>query len=137
MTGLHSNEEKAKAIGVELDVYNGLLEVRRRLLSGELQHSKHPWDPTPGKSFSMETWEHRHPCGTVYCIGGLLEVILHRIISKDLNENPRLEDLFYPFVVGAVWKNITPKKAAEAIDNFLTRGVASWREVMGLEGDDE
>lgn len=134
MSKQHNNEAAADAINVELDIYNGLLEVRRRLLSGELPHAlvyagECEFLPN-GYGFSMNAWEYQHPCGTVYCIGGLLTAMLRRSVNNDRNHNANLEDLFFPLATGDKWSAITPIQAAQAIDNFLTTGRPSWETVV-------
>jgi hypothetical protein len=134
----------AAELGIEPIEHLALRVVRDGLASGAFRHVKNAkWFSTKGDGqpvFSMDTVHMNTPCGTVGCIGGWMaaEMQMSRAeaveyVSTQDEDDTVLKSLFYPAgfrTVGGTWDNITPKRAAKAIDNFLNTGDPQWAKVL-------
>lgn len=82
--------------------------------------------------FNMATWNVKHSCGTVCCIGGTAELIgnlvygsLHEHSLKLLKAQERgLYHLFHGYWGNKSLADITVPEAAQALRNYLTYGDA-------------
>lgn len=75
----------------------------------------------PAHNFDIMSWRARNHCGTVACIGGWTELLLHRAgfrINLDMHairQDEAMHDLFY----SGLFSKQTPDMAANAIDAYL------------------
>lgn len=121
-----------ESLQIEPRTYEGLLRLRDDLLDGTLVHVDVDHISTkPGvDKFNMTVFNEH--CDTAHCIGGWL------MTRNQLNRGDwpsRLQSLFY------VWKNqffgwdgnwdlLTPKLAAQAIENFLYGSKCPWASIV-------
>jgi hypothetical protein len=131
---------KAEDLGLERKELKALKAVRDGLASGRYRHVKTTKFNAENKSrkplFNMSAACETHECGTVACIGGWVA----RELGMDKDEAASfvygikpyspLHELFYP-TTDKDWNTITPKKAAQAIDNFIKTSNPKWAEVVG------
>lgn len=115
-------------------------------------------------AFAMNFQAHRldveeFECGAVACIGGHVSLILQgvnvlaneivvltpeqakvaRWYVGDADENDPRQCLYYPpeeHVIYGRWAEITPLTASYAIENFLTKHDADWRNALKRGGQD-
>jgi hypothetical protein len=143
---LAQNFKTPKELQLDDAEFSALVTVLGMLERGELKHRRDRYDDmhirnrvSPGKRpvlkyFNMNWWlnkleaEKDGDCGTVCCIGGAASAILGREFNS-LSGTQELHWLFHPPIASS-WNSITPKKAAQALRNYLTRGDARWYEVM-------
>jgi hypothetical protein len=96
--------------------------------------------------------EDAYSCGCAACIGGHLSLMMEgadltgSCFTKEglLKANnyvnrkdghPTLEKLFYPRqIISDDWSRITPRLAADAIENFLVHGEPLWKSIARREG---
>lgn len=132
----------AKQLGLSRKEHNALVKIQDGLASGRYKHIKrdadYNWPEYKGKKplFNMnQACTKGHSCGTVACIGGwmALEMKMSPQEAADFVFNVRSGvpkyRLFYPEDVVDDWDEITPKKAARAIGNFLETGDPQWDKV--------
>ena len=124
-------------------LYDALLSVKKVLKEGEVKYISerellhHHYPEYSGEVpdvvlFNMSHWADKLDCGTVCCIGGLVEHIgQHSVLSHEIAGWERLEDLFYPPINRM--KGITIDQALVAIENYLISGDADWYDVLGIE----
>lgn len=89
-----------------------LIGVMGRLDKNELKHRT---------DFDMDKWS----CGNIHCIGGWADAIY----KTNFNCKPyddALDELFFAREARIDRGDITPKQAAKAIKNFLTKGDPKW-----------
>lgn len=98
-------------------------------------------------------------CGTVGCIGGWASLVMQDVITdnehgpvnvdmyaaneasyfvrKHDERGSPLHELFYPYVIRASrWRDITPRIAVQAIDNFMTNGDPDWVSLLPEDAHD-
>lgn len=114
----------AGKLGISQPLYDALIEVRRRLLSGEITQSNYVSPPRDGGTvfdeltkdegarFSYRIWGEPNACGTTACIGGWVEILTG--LDTEYETSPALHALFYDGKFGT-----TPMEAAKAIENVL------------------
>jgi hypothetical protein len=93
-----------------------------------------------------------YSCGCAACIGGHLSLVMqgadvsascftkdglieanNYVVSQE--GHPTLDNLFYPREIYTDdWNRITPKLAADAIDNYLTHASPLWKSIAIREG---
>ncbi len=105
-------------LGIDHEIFEGLLRVRDMLRTGELEYRPPRSTKTTGRGFNMTFWE----CGTVRCIGGWLHEMGALKIHPRFMCYPRsMEPLFLACTGG--WegepRSITAEQAADAIDRWL------------------
>lgn len=135
-------EMKPKELGISIKEMNALRKVRDGLREGRFRHVTSPELDEDAKVkkdkplFNMEkACATGYECGTVACIGGWVALQM-KIAPEEAakyvydGRSTSLDKLYFPDVVKE-WDLITPKKAAKAIDNFLTTGDPQWRKVVG------
>lgn len=116
-----------------------LLEVKRMLGTNEVIYNPkpvliedHDIDPPDRNVFNMDYVIQRAECGTVYCIGGFMAMLLgeypYGFVSG--KRDTKIHELFMPSNV-INWSEITKEQAIKAIDNFIESGDPRWKEVMG------
>ena len=116
---------RTKVAGVKTDYYGE--KDRRACLMPNFN------GPTFFKmDISAGNWE----CGTVCCIGGGMALLMGMSIQKAaayVENHFSLNDLFYPtYRDGGQlnYEKITPKRAAQAIENFLFYGRPRWQTIV-------
>lgn len=95
-----------------------LLEVRRKLVEGELDHK-----------FTMAMVYDDLGCGTVGCIAGwmAIEMSLNPDRYASRHRSNALCPLFYPqTILINQWADISVAQAVQAIDHFLETGRPNW-----------
>lgn len=125
---LQNTFKASSELGIESDTRDALIEVLRRLESGELKHFKPNkyMDLIPPDSndwFNMGVWK----CGTVHCLGGEAENIMGKDIS--VQDKITLKRLFYPWNVKFEYRNwtyITAEHAAGTLRHYLETGKIVW-----------
>ena len=98
-------------------------------------------------------------CGTVGCIGGWASLVMQGVITgnehgpvnvdmyaaneashfvrKHDERGSSLHELFYPYVIrSSRWRDITPRIAVQAIDNFMTKGDPDWPSLLPEDAHD-
>lgn len=119
-------------------VYDGLLSARNMLNEGHIRHisfdvladQNYSSEPKDVIWFNMAHWAEKFDCGTVCCIGGLIELITNAHLRSEVIDGWRgLERLFYP---PGDMKNVSISKSLRAIDNYLTIGHPQWYDVLEL-----
>lgn len=138
----------AQALGLTEKYHAAMLEALRRLESGEIKHDFDTRFPSrfsiavglkkPVVAFDMATWDETTACGTVCCIGGLVDLSMgypafnsEECYAGRVTQEQRsaLNLLYYPDFEGSFY-NITVEQGACALRNYLTYGEARWKEVL-------
>lgn len=87
-------------------------------------------------------------CGTVMCIGGHAKFFMlgccrvqdySKVIADYVHEHrsQALYELYFPHNINISWDDITPRMAAEAIDNFMRYNDPRWRTIEGTMNRDD
>lgn len=81
--------------------------------------------------FNMSEWAtDSHGCGTVCCIGGMVEIVGGFKPHTMQYAKVGLRNLFFPPIDGGGWDKITPAQAGRAIRNYLTTGDSNWPQAI-------
>jgi len=137
----------ADVLGLHPDYYAAMVEALRRLESGSIPHADTAKFPSsmrvrlglaqPIVAFDMTTWSESNRCGTVCCIGGLVDLIMaNRAFNFDMcyaedatsRQKRMLHDLYYPRV-DKLYNLLTPEQGARALRNYLTTGHSNWENI--------
>ncbi len=132
-------------LGITLAEWLALLGVREALASGALHHQKRRnttarhitnWPINGTKhTFNMGLICRQEHCGSVGCIGGYMALVTGQntqVTVRREHPNRELAKLFFP-PSRSDYNTITPKQAVQALDNYLTKGKASWHTICGLK----
>lgn len=110
-----------------------LIRVRDGLRAGKYVHARSADKRSKKPRFDMGTTglfkQGKHGCGSVACIGGWVHKELGRTGGASTWAYTKAAALCYPDVIND-WSGITPKEAANAIDNFLKDGKPRWKAVI-------
>ena len=123
----------AKQLGITAAERRALPKIRDGLREGRYRHVKRP-EMAEKKGtkpvFNMNTMCSTFDCGQVGCIGGWVAFEMKMNVEESANyvdeATGPIQSLFYPPDNITDWDNITPKRAATAIDNFLN-GNEPWK----------
>ena len=118
----------------------GAIETLKWLEDG----APHKFDGLKGTFlFNMDNYQVNDGCGTVCCIAGAIDAFVNRLdgdekrfrgrgdlhcsFHEEQDLDKRLSKLFYPNLIH--YNSITPVEAAEALRNYLEKGVVDWSHV--------
>lgn len=147
---LAENFLSAKELRIKNDMHAGLITLLGMLRRGEFELFPVPHGYSdnyrrqslstrqncvlakrePPRLFSMVYWASMFDgCGTVRCMGGTLETILHRSVREDAEKNEQLNLLFYD-AAATMWCVPTLDECAEVLAVYLRTGRSEWAKVL-------
>ena len=133
---LAQNFKTCKDLRIPADEHGALIKILGLLEREELEwiDFREPIYPK-GNFFNMSTVERTNECGSVACIGGWVQILLHKRVGgvRGLIERCRtrdLQDLYFPPGREDKFNLITAYDAAAALRNYLTLGEPRWDDVL-------
>jgi hypothetical protein len=129
----------AKELGIYAFTRKGLIQILGDIKAGRVIHTKwisQGWEEYPSKTvpddkigLNMKRWGYKDvpACGSVHCIGGLLESRDQYYTGKRAPTKKgrlALDNLFGPDIGN--WNAITVPHVSRAIQKYLNTGVVDW-----------